>query len=414
MDHGSDQLPSSQHPNFVNLSAQTQNQFTSISPQFHPSYQFNTMSGSCPPYTTLPYGTPFPFQNLLNTPIAPSGATETQTVSGTGRKKKKGVNKSSNDTESATAKRDFSSEEDIALTNAWLHISMDADVGNNQKLTAMWERISQVWKDNLGENYKKARSSNSLQCRWQKIQQAVNKFHGIYEKLERHPQSGSNAEDMKKKALGMYERLLSDKKKKEFKYIHCWELLIKNAKWCTSQLTKSCGPDKESLGNKNTPVENDTTPNTKNQSMEPEELRADEIVRPLGRKSSKERKRKLNAEHGVIDTLNKLQCTLEKQIQFNMAELELKKETQHKEYEFREQVMKKELELKENNQKLKAESQLMKREESERRERAQIRSDQERILSLDLSRLSPNVRATYEILQAQILKEWGLSSISRI
>ncbi|CAH9104979.1 unnamed protein product [Cuscuta europaea] len=151
---GCDQLQSSQHPSYVNLPNQTPNQFTtSISPQFHPSYQFNTMNGSCPPYTNLPYGPPFSFQNVLNTPVFPSGATETHTTrGGGGRKKPKDVHNNSNET--STGKRDWSSEEDIALTQAWLHISTDADVGNNQKHTAMWERNLQVWKDNMGDHCK--------------------------------------------------------------------------------------------------------------------------------------------------------------------------------------------------------------------------------------------------------------------
>ncbi|CAH9093022.1 unnamed protein product [Cuscuta epithymum] len=190
---GSDQLPSSQRPPYVNLPSQTPNQFTtSISPQFHPSYQFNTMNGSCPPYTNLHYGPPFPIQNVLNTPVFPSGATETHTTrGGGGRKKPKDVHNNSNETSVM-----WSSEEDIALTQAWLRISTDPGVGNNQKHTAMWERILQVWKDNIGDHCKKPRNSNSLQCRWQKIQKSINKFHGIYEKLERHPQSGSNPEDI--------------------------------------------------------------------------------------------------------------------------------------------------------------------------------------------------------------------------
>ncbi|CAH9142610.1 unnamed protein product, partial [Cuscuta epithymum] len=233
MDSESSPFSISQNPTHVNYTNQAPNQFTSISPPFQPPYQFNLMNGSCSPYTNLSYGPPFSFQNLLNTPVFSSGATENPRASGGGRKKHKDVQNNLNTSQSTTIKReDWSSEEDIALTEAWLNISTDPDVGNNQKSTAMWERISQVWKDKMGESCK-ARSSNSLQCRWNKMQKAVNKFHGIYEKLERHPQSGSNPEDMKRRALVMYERQFSDKKKKEFKYIHCWELLITNPKWCT-------------------------------------------------------------------------------------------------------------------------------------------------------------------------------------
>ncbi|KAL2458638.1 NAM-associated domain-containing protein [Forsythia ovata] len=64
----------------------------------------------------------------------------------------------------------------------------------------------------------------------------------------------------------------------------------------------------------------------------------------------------------------------------------MKREKDRKEFELREQVMKKEIELKEKAQKL--------------REIAQRRQEQERIMNQDLSKLSPTVRASYEIFQA--------------
>ncbi|KAL2551015.1 Cysteine synthase [Forsythia ovata] len=48
----------------------------------------------------------------------------------------------------------------------------------------------------------------------------------------------------------------------------------------------------------------------------------------------------------------------------------------------------------------------MKMKDQELRERSQKRREQERIMNQDLSKLPPTVRASYEIYQAQILKEW--------
>ncbi|CAH9089973.1 unnamed protein product [Cuscuta europaea] len=334
-------MDSGSNPNLANLSSQIPNQFIPISHQFQPPYQLNPLNGSYPPYNDLPYGSHFSFQNLLNTPIISSEPTETHNSRGGGRRNPKDFHDSSNTSQPFTSKRDYwSSEENVALTKAWLRISTDPDVGNNQKLTAMWERILQVWRDTMGDKFNNARNSNTIQCRWTKIQKAINKFHGIYEKLERHPQSGSNPEYLKTKALRMYERLSSGNKKKEFKYVHCWELLIRNAKWCTNQLTRSSTSDKDCLVNGNTVVTDKNTPNVGNCSVEPEKVTCDEIVRPQGRKSCKERKRKLNSENGVIEALSKLQCNLDKQVEFNMAKMELKKE-----------LMKKEIELKEHSKK---------------------------------------------------------------
>ncbi|KAL2522014.1 uncharacterized protein Fot_25937 [Forsythia ovata] len=98
-----------------------------------------------------------------------------------------------------------------------------------------------------------------------------------------------------------------------------------------------------------------------------------------------------------MNALNKLQCTLEKQVNVNLVDLEMKREKDRKEFELREQVMKKEIELKEKAQKL--------------RERAQRRQEQERIMNQDLSKLPPTVRASYEIFQGQILKEWEIEGL---
>ncbi|CAH9088065.1 unnamed protein product [Cuscuta epithymum] len=215
----------------------------------------------------------------------------------------------------------------------------------------------------------------------------------------------------------MYEKVFSDKKIKEFKYIHCWELLITNPKWCTSQLTKASGLNKSASDNKTAAEVCDTSPIPEKHGLESEQIKSDGIVRPLGRKSCKDRKRKLNSENGVIEILNKIQCSFDKQIEFNKVELEMKKENQMKEYAFREELMKKEIELKEHNRKLREEAQLMKEEQEmkkKEKEMRQRRVDQDRVMSIDLSRLPPSTRATYEILQAQILKEWEIGSTSGI
>ncbi|KAL6577432.1 hypothetical protein OROMI_011708 [Orobanche minor] len=76
-----------------------------------------------------------------------------------------------------------------------------------------------------------------------------------------------------------------------------------------------------------------------------------------------------------------VQSSLEKQIELNSADLDLKKT-----------IFSAEIKLKERNQ-------LMK-------EKTQKRRDQERILVTNLSNLTPSVRSFYEVMEANILKEW--------
>ncbi|KAL2492627.1 DNA binding [Abeliophyllum distichum] len=215
-----------------------------------------------------------------------------------------------NNSQASSASKNWTRAEDVELTKAWLYISVDSDVGTNQKNTAMWNRILQIWKDNMGIECNNSRTSNSLQCRWAKIQAAVNKFHACYECMERHPQIGTNSKDMKRGALQMYEDCNSHK---SFKYEHCWEIMIKNPKWCSKGLTKTNGSNKPKFGNSkdNSPTNGMTSSNLGDNctidSIALEGINSDGVVRPQGRKGCKEKKRRLGDEKGVVDALNKLQ-----------------------------------------------------------------------------------------------------------
>ncbi|GER36712.1 NAM-like protein [Striga asiatica] len=107
----------------------------------------------------------------------------------------KGLKKRAKDAQTSSGKKDWG-----ALTNAWLNVSLDPIVGNNQNTAC-----HVVWKENMGPGCKYLRSSNSLQCHWSIIHATVNNFAGDYSKLERHPQSGTNSKDLIHKALGMYK-----------------------------------------------------------------------------------------------------------------------------------------------------------------------------------------------------------------
>ncbi|CAH9119060.1 unnamed protein product [Cuscuta europaea] len=131
--------------------------------------------------------------------------------------------------------KNWSKDEDVALTRAWLYISVDADVGNNQKIANMWNRIFQVWRENMG-TYDESRTTNALQSRWSKIVHAVNKFHALYERLQRHPKSGTSQEDMRRESMRMYEDINHGQC---FKYEHCWEIMKTNPKWCIKEVTRT-------------------------------------------------------------------------------------------------------------------------------------------------------------------------------
>jgi hypothetical protein len=84
----------------------------------------------------------------------------------------------------------FTVEENLLLVSAWLNISMDLIVGNQQKRNTYW--------DNIYEYFEKEKTScinrtaNSLMHRWSTIQIKTNKFCGCLAQVERRNESGLN------------------------------------------------------------------------------------------------------------------------------------------------------------------------------------------------------------------------------
>ncbi|KAL5709323.1 hypothetical protein ACHQM5_020027 [Ranunculus cassubicifolius] len=253
----------------------------------------------------------------------------------------------------------------------------------------------------MGDKFDPTRDSNSLECRWGRLQGAINKFHGCYERWERNKRSGMTLEDVKRAALRTYQDTNNNQ---PFKHEECWEICRKNAKWCTKHLTKQDASKMQKSVVENPPTSNQTQTDPSSSSarvnddtdpkiVEAEKTNDEGVTLPDdGRKAVKEQKRRVVAEKVVADALGNLQSSLERQFELNRVDLELKKEREKKDYELREKIFNVEIELKERNQKMK--------------EKAQKRKEQERILEKDLTKLAPNVQVLYETMQAQIVKEW--------
>ncbi|CAH9054215.1 unnamed protein product [Cuscuta europaea] len=130
------------------IPSQLPNQSLHPTPPVQPAYNFNQSNGMYP-YCVDQYGSKISFQGLLNSPILNTPVANAQFESSTKRSRKK-----SDDIpimpQAASSRKEWTKEEDVALTNAWLHVSMDSDIGNNQKSTSMWVRIVEVFKENMG------------------------------------------------------------------------------------------------------------------------------------------------------------------------------------------------------------------------------------------------------------------------
>ncbi|KAI3925656.1 hypothetical protein MKW92_053548, partial [Papaver armeniacum] len=189
---------------------------------------------------------------------------------------------------------------------------------------------------------------------------------------------------------------------------HCWEIMKKNPKWCSLQLTKTGTSKKEKKTGEglvdSQPALAQTLPTSSLPDgvtdVDQENIDAEQgVSRPPGKNTSKAKLQKAHEQKNMASILSSFQATIEKQHILNQQELELKKEKDKKDHELMELLMKKELELKEKSQQLKEEAQRQK-------EKLGKRKECERIMTTDLTPLQPAIRKVYEQMQAKIIKEW--------
>ncbi|KAL6578969.1 hypothetical protein OROMI_009185 [Orobanche minor] len=306
------------------------------------------------------YGPNFSYQNLLAAPsvVYVPGPSQQPKVS-----KKRKNTPLNYETPPGPVNRRWTLAEDIALTNARLHVSCDADIGVGQKSTTLWSRIFQVWKDNMGR-FDATRDANSLENRWGRLQAAINKFHGCYELCERTIKSGHSLEDVKREALQTFQETNSNK---PFKHEECWEICRKNVQWCTQLLTKHDGTKKQKpfvdISNENSPTSKEAQfdpSSIAGSSYAPENISTDSkiieaentidegVARPAhGRKAVKGQRKRIFAEKNVVEALGNLQTFIESQVNLNRVELERKSEKENKDYELHREIFTLEIKFKE-------------------------------------------------------------------
>ena len=109
-----------------------------------------------------------------------------------------------------------------------LHVSQDPVVGNGQRATAFWERITKHYQENrLGGCAE--RPSRSLETKWGVIKHDVSKFCGVYKSILLLRESGTSGEDVLDRALDLYK--VRHPKQQPFVFVHCWRLLKDVPRW---------------------------------------------------------------------------------------------------------------------------------------------------------------------------------------
>ncbi|KAE9335137.1 hypothetical protein PR003_g13161 [Phytophthora rubi] len=80
--------------------------------------------------------------------------------------------------------KNFGPDEDINLAAAWLDVSQDPVVGDEQSKEAFWERVHVEFIERMQragfDTVKELRVAGSLRTRWWTLQATCNKFAGCY------------------------------------------------------------------------------------------------------------------------------------------------------------------------------------------------------------------------------------------
>ena len=173
-----------------------------------------------------------------------------------------------------TRAKNFTTEDQIALCNAWLDVSEDPVVGTDQCSADFWAKVADRFNHSMEEsgNAKHCREPPSIQMHWRDIlQKSVNKFCGAYAKAKHVEKSGYTEQDY----IELAQKIYSDSmpKQQAFKLLHCWQILRNKPKW-TGYITE-----------RRTPVPKRTA-----SALEDEGEQADNPtvpVRPIGCKKAK-------------------------------------------------------------------------------------------------------------------------------
>ncbi|XP_047961618.1 glutathione S-transferase T3-like [Salvia hispanica] len=120
-----------------------------------------------------------------------------------------------------TAKR-----ETLALYGAWISVSYDPVVGNQQTHLYFWKKFTEVYN---ARRPKKtfARNVKMLRSHWDRCDKDVKNFCGIYRAEEANYQSWSRGADILRAAL----RFFKDDVGKDFKHVEVWSHVHHLERW---------------------------------------------------------------------------------------------------------------------------------------------------------------------------------------
>ncbi|XP_021999628.2 uncharacterized protein LOC110896888 [Helianthus annuus] len=211
--------------------------------------------------------------------------TQPETQKGKGKAKRAHKKKVETNTRAKKNVITWEPEEEYALTRAFIDVSEDPVISNNQSKTVFWNRIRELFFELMGRG-EEYRLPDSISGRWTDINRKCTNFQTVYQRLYSGWKSGSSDEDITQEALVEYMEANG-----HFPYMKCWQILRHSPKWAIvstpSGHSGNTRPSKRSKTNESGEPETPTSDarNTGLNEDIPDDEPVEELPRPPGRKS---------------------------------------------------------------------------------------------------------------------------------
>ncbi|KAF5821596.1 putative glutathione transferase [Helianthus annuus] len=211
--------------------------------------------------------------------------TQPETQKGKGKAKRAHKKKVETNTRAKKNVITWEPEEEYALTRAFIDVSEDPVISNNQSKTVFWNRIRELFFDLMGRGEEYC-LPDSIPGKWTDINRKCTNFQTVYQRLFSGWKSGSSDEDITQQALVVYTEANG-----HFPYMRCWQILRHSPKWAIvstpSGRSGNTRPSKRSKTNESGEPETPTSDarNTDLNEDIPDDEPVEELPRPPGRKS---------------------------------------------------------------------------------------------------------------------------------
>ncbi|KAJ0623236.1 putative glutathione transferase [Helianthus annuus] len=272
-----------QSPGFMNLL----NQPLSWDPNLYgwnPSQNMDGMGSSQAFGSAQAFGSPLHEPDVVPETQPEVPDTQPETQKGKGKAKRAHKKKVETNTRTKKNVQTWEPEEEYTLTSAFIDVSEDPVIANNQSKTVFWNRIRELFFELMGRG--EYRLPDSISGKWTDINKRCTNFQTVYQRLYSGWKSGSSDEDITQEALVEYTEANG-----HFPYMKCWQILRHSPKWAVvttpSGRSGNTRPSKRSKTNESGEPETPTS-DARNIGLDediPDDEPVEELPRPPGRKS---------------------------------------------------------------------------------------------------------------------------------